>query len=449
MGYKNFNIAISIRLFFLVLFSMLSIYFYIEDYPFYTYLISLIFILFSAINTLSYFNKTNNLISFFLLGIKNEDTSLRIPEKSSNESINRIFKGINNLNDIFKKAKIEISTQEQYFKSMINQSATGLFSIGKNDRVVHINPTAIKLIGLQEQHHINSLNKIDDNLPQFIKNKENNEQARIFENKYGQKLLFKVSVINILDQDTILVAVSDITKELHRSEVDAWIKLARTLSHEIMNNITPITTLSQVVLGYYNDNNKIKSIDEIDEKTIGNTIKALSVIEERSVALMNFVENYRKFTKLPEPLIQQENISEIVENCILAISSFPNFKEIKLDKKIPEKLLFNTDANLLSQVIINLLKNALEAFEKNITSNSSIRVRLKKEFEIVHIEIANNGEAIPLEIKDQIFIPFFTTKEEGSGIGLSLSKQILMKMDADISLKQSNSDFTIFEIILR
>ncbi len=449
MGYKNFNMAISVRLFFLVLFSMISIYFYLGHYPFYTYLISLILMLFFAINTLSYFNKINNLISFFLLGIKNEDTSLKIPEKSSNKSINNIFKGINNLNDILKQAKIKISTQEQYFKTIINQSTTGLFSVGSNNRVIHINPAASKLIGLQEQHHINSLNKIDDNLAEFIKNKENNEQTRIFENKYGQKLLFKVSVINILDQDTILVSVSDITKELHRSEVDAWIKLARTLSHEIMNNITPITTLSQVVLKYYKTNNKIKSIDEMDEKTISKTVKALSVIEERSVALMNFVENYRKFTKLPEPVIKQENISEIIENCILAISSFPNFKEIELVKKIPEKLLFNTDANLLSQVIINLLKNALEAFKKSISPNSFISVKLKKEFENVYIEIANNAKAIPPEIKDQIFIPFFTTKEEGSGIGLSLSKQILMKMDADISLKQSNSDITAFEVILR
>jgi len=449
MVFKHFYKAILLRLSLVVLFSMLSIYLYLEDFPIYTYVISLVLLFIALINVIFYFNKINKWISFFLLGIKNEDTSLKIPAQTGNKAIAQVFEGMNNLNELFKQTKIEISTQEQYFKSIINQSATGLFSVDENGRVININPTACKYIGLQEQHHINALSKIDDSLPQFIQNEKSNNRTGIFENKYGQKLLFKISRLNILNKEILLIAVSDITKELDSSEVDAWVKLARTLSHEIMNNITPITTLSQVVLGYYSTNNKTKTLNELNENTINNTVKALSVIEERSLALMNFVENYRKFTKLPEPEYQQKNISELINSCILAISSYPNFDKIKLEKQLLDKVNFNTDSKLLSQVIINLLKNAYEALYSSEVKNSTIRVKLIHEFDYVKISIANNGEAIPQEIKEQIFVPFFTTKEGGSGIGLSLSKQILLQMNGDIFLKNTIDNFTCFEVVLR
>ena len=448
MVFKHFYKAILLRLSFVVLFSMLSVYLYLEHLPIYTYVISLVFLVIALINVILYFNKINKWISFFLLGIKNEDTSLKIPAQTGNKAIDQVFEGMNNLNEMFKQTKIEISTQEQYFKSIINQSATGLFSINENGRVININPSASKYIALQEQHHINALSKIDESLPSFIQNEKSNNKTGIFENKYGQKLLFKISRLNTLNKEIILVAVSDITKELDSSEVDAWVKLARTLSHEIMNNITPITTLSQVVLGYYSTNNKTIALDELNEKTINNTVKALSVIEERSIALMNFVENYRKFTKLPEPKYREENITELIDNCILAISSYPDFDKIKLEKQLLEKLSFNTDSKLLSQVIINILKNAYEALDISKYNNPSIKVKLKHEFDTIKISISNNGESIPPEIKEQIFVPFFTTKEEGSGIGLSLSKQILLQMNGDIFLKNTVDGFTCFEVVL-
>ncbi len=446
MKYKYFYITVGLRIISITLLSIAGSYAYFVKHQTLLAIVFLILVLLTSINLIKYFNKLNRWISFFLLGIENEDTSLKIPSNSGNKAINEVLNGMRNLNDLFKQTKMEIATKEQYFKTIINQSATGLFSINENGRVININPTASQLTGLREQHHINSLQKIDINLPEFIQ--KNIEKTMMFENNSGQKLQFKRSEIISKEQKIILIAVSDITKELDTQEVDAWIKLARTLSHEIMNSITPITTLSQVILGYFTKNNQVKTPNNINQETLDNTVKGMHVIEDRGVSLMHFVQNYRKFTKLPQPQINEVNLSKILEISLHAVGAYPYFNRIKVEKKIPQNITFFTDENLISQVFINILKNAYEAVI-NDENEPIIKIKLEKLNQQIHINISNNGKPIPDSIKEQIFVPFFSAKPEGSGIGLSLSKQILLQMNGDITLKPYKSTMTRFEIILR
>ena len=450
MIYKHFYPSIIFRLTVFALASACSFWFYIEK-SYVLMIVCLLLLLFTGINIINYFNRINKWIIFFISGIENEDTALKIPKKSGNKNIDSLYKSMDKLNNLLQKAKFEISAKEHYFRSIIKKSNTGLFAVNENARIENINPAANKLTGLQEYFHINSLRNIDKSLPDFILSvSENKKYSAIFENKYGQKLNFNLSEINIDRKKYILVAVNDITKELDSREVDAWIKLARTLAHEIMNNITPITTLSQVISGYFIQNKKITEAANITDKTIANTIKGLNVIEERSLALMNFVQNYRKFTKLPQPAIHKINLSDILENSITVIKSYSYIEKIKLIKNIPPDIFVNSDDKLISQVIINILKNAYEAIigEESI-EQPTISISLKKIGNNVSIEISDNGNPIPDEIKEQIFVPFYTTKETGSGIGLSLSKQILLHMNGDIVLKKSDKKLTTFIIRLK
>lgn len=450
MGYKHFYIAIILRLVLIILLSMVGAFLCFEKQAYLLCLLPLALLIGAVINIILYFNTINQWIAFFLLGIENEDASLKVPAKSGNKAIDDIYIGIERLNKLFRQTKIDISTQEQYYRSVIDQSATGLFSINKKGRVININPAAVKLTNLHEYHHVNSLISIDNALPGFIMRPNHNrhQQSAIFENQYGRKLLFKLSEIKTSEEIIKLMAVSDITKELDNGEVDAWIKLARTLSHEIMNNIAPITTLSQVISKYFTKNNKIINIKDIDSKTITNTVKGLKVIEERSLGLMSFVNNYRKFTKLPTPRLKEINISALIDSNLVAASTFPNFSTIKLDKFIPENILVITDEKLLSQVIINLLKNAYEALIQASTEKPKLIIKLLQTKTSTRVEISNNGPDIPKEIREQIFIPFFTTKDEGSGIGLSLSKQIMLKMNGDILLSSTKDKLITFTVIL-
>ena len=448
MSNKNFYFNIILRLLLIIALSISACYFFLIKENYWLSW-SILFILFLAVIFLiRYFNNINRWMAFFILGIENEDTTLKPPPKSGNKSIDDVYLGINRLNELFKKAKIDISTQEQYFKKVIKQSATGLFSINGNHRIININPAAAKLTQLFDYHHINSLGQIDKALPPFLIHTPLTQTSAIFENQFGQKLLFKLSEIKTTKETLRLVAVSDITKELDNGEVEAWIKLARTLSHEIMNNIAPITTLSKVIAEYFSKNKQTVPVEELTQKTIQNTIKGLTVIEDRSSGLMRFVENYRKFTKLPKPDIEDTNISDILENCLIAIETYANFEKIKVFKKLPSDIMVQTDAQMLSQVVHNILKNAYECLIQYGIPHPVIKIHLQQNAGQTTIEICNNGPLISAEMKEQIFVPFFTTKEEGSGVGLSLSKQMMLQMNGDIYLKQNDEKMTCFVVSL-
>ncbi len=450
MKYKHFYQAIIFRIISIIVFSFLASWFWFQrDRAGLSILMGLIVVIF-GINTVKYFNNINRWIAFFLLGIENEDTTLKIPKKTGSKAIDDVFEGMDRLNELFKQTKLEISTQEQYFRMVINQSATGLFSVNDKGRIININPAAEKLTKLRHYHHINSLSGIDKALPEFIMQSRLKESQRsvIFENMFGQKLLFNLSEIVMVKEKIRLVAVGDITKELDTREVDAWVKLARTLSHEIMNNIAPITTLSQVLTGYFSKDKVPVKVEHVEQSMINNAVKGLEVIEERSVGLMNFVENYRKFTKLPEPKIHETNLTDLIENNILASSAYDACHRITINKHIPPKLLIDTDEKLLSQVVTNLFKNACEALSDESIIEPLLSVSLKKQSENVFIDLTNNGPEISPEIREQIFVPFFTTKEGGSGIGLSLSKQIMLKMGGDVILLASKDNETTMRVKL-
>ena len=450
MTYKHFYKAILTRLVLIILFAVAAAFFFFEKQNYYLTALFVLLLIVATINIIRYFNHINRWISFFLLGIENEDTTLKIPSKSGNKAIDDVYKGMSRLNELFRQTKTEINTREQYFRLVINQSTTGLFSVNEKGRVININPEAAKLVNLNEYHHINALKAVDKALPDFIMQSDLHPQrsSAIFENRYGQKLLFKLSQIIIKNEKIKLIAVSDITNELDNREVEAWIKLARTLSHEIMNNIAPITSLAQLILGYFSKNNKLITLDDVKPVIITNTVKGLKVIEERGLGLMNFVDNYRKFTKLPEPHFKEVNLSAIIENNLLAASAYAGFNTIKVKKSIPDNFLFITDEKLLSQVVTNLLKNAMEALLTESTENPTLIIKLWQTNHKAKIEIANNGPEIPPEIKEQIFVPFYTTKENGSGIGLSLSKQIMLTMGGDIWLNSQKAGQVSFVIVM-
>jgi nitrogen fixation/metabolism regulation signal transduction histidine kinase len=451
MSYKHFYRAIIIRLVFIIILAGLVTYLYFNRHEIILSILFLIFLVLAVINIIRYFNSLNNWISSFLLGIENDDTTLKTPSNTDNKSVKEVYAGIERLNKLFRQTKLDIGAQEQYYRSIIDQSATGLFSVNEQGRVININPAATKLTKLNNYQHINALLPIAKELPDLIMGSSGkaHRQSAIFENSDGQKLLFRISKIIALEEVIKLVAVSDITKELDNREIDSWIKLARTLSHEIMNNIAPITTLSKVISGYFTSDKETISSEKVDAGTIANTVKGLKVIEERSIGLINFVDNYRRFTKLPEPHFKKVDLTSLIENSLIAASAYPGFDTIKLKKNVPKEIQFSTDEKLLSQVILNLLKNALEALILEKTQNPEISINLLHNGNTVNIEISNNGPAIPPEIREQIFIPFYTTKDNGSGIGLSLSKQIILQMGGDIILSRTKEGKTTFTIIIK
>ncbi|HAF83499.1 MAG TPA: ATP-binding protein, partial [Bacteroides uniformis] len=220
---------------------------------------------------------------------------------------------------------------------------------------------------------------------------------------------------------------NDINNELDEKEIDSWIRLTRVLTHEIMNAVTPITSLSDTLLGL--------TEAQVSKEEIRN---GLQTISSTGKGLLSFVESYRKFTRIPTPEPSLFYVKSFIERMVeLARHQHPDVRVTFHTDIAPSDLILYADENLVSQVVINLLKNAIQAIEsdKNTDKEGHINIRAYcNEAEAILIEISNNGPAIPNDIAEHIFIPFFTTKEGGSGIGLSISRQIMRLSGGNLSL---------------
>ena len=228
---------------------------------------------------------------------------------------------------------------------------------------------------------------------------------------------------------------------MESQELESWIKLIRVLTHEIMNTVAPITSLSQSILGFY------KNLDgnAPSEKVISNTIKGLEVINERGTGLISFVETYRKLTRIPQPDKKTIKVSQLFEQTRILLGIEANTGHIQIDSQVnPANLEISADKKQISQVLINLLKNAVEALKS--TENGQIKLAaVYNENGRIEITVSDNGPGISDELIDKIFIPFFTTKESGSGIGLSLSRQIMLLHGGSLKVKTQpgNTAFTL------
>jgi len=261
-------------------------------------------------------------------------------------------------------------------------------------------------------------------------------------------LLIRSKEIRFGDKVSKLISMQDIRHELDEKELDSWQKLIRVLTHEIMNSIAPIVSLTGTLRKFFVEDGTHVQPGKIYEETIDNVVQGLDTIEERGNGLVNFVNSYRKLTRIPKPEFSSFPIGEWLEHIRLLLRDQLENRKIQLELKIDPKVRDLTgDKKLLTQVIINILNNAMEALEE-IPENRKVRlsVGISKQNRI-QIRIANNGPSIPEESIEKIFIPFFTTKEQGSGIGLSLSRQIL-RLHRGYIYAESNENVTGFLITL-
>ena len=260
-----------------------------------------------------------------------------------------------------------------------------------------------------------------------VKKIQASEQLLItIKNRNGTiQLLIKASSFISDNKELILLSVQDIKNELDKKELDSWHKLIRVMMHEIMNSITPITSLAGSLAGYFYTNGNVKTPAEINEKTILTTIRGLEVIREQGQGLNIFVDSYRKLTQLPKPEKKLFLVKNLIENINILSGSFSHSQQIDLSYEVkPYGLQIMGDEKQISQVLINLVKNA---FQSN-TGNKNAKVRITSEIgNTGHPEIwvIDNGAGILEENMDKIFVPFFTTKKNGTGIGLSISRQIM------------------------
>lgn len=436
---KNLYIQLLLRVLILVAVALLLGWMIFQKELYILSFIPAVVLIFQTVNLIWFLNATNRRLFYFFDAIQNEDLTLSFPEKTNNKIIVDLNKSLNKVNKQIQQINIENSRQEQYFQALLEHAATGMMTFDENGFILHSNSLMKRLFSLDVLTHLNQLDKIDHKLFQAIKNIQASEQKLVTVNnaKVTIQLLIKASSFISDKKALTLLSVQDIKNELDEKELDSWRKLIRVMMHEIMNSITPITSLSESLGGYFYTKGKVKTPREIDEKTIATTIRGLEVIQEQGKGLISFVDSYRKLTRLPKPEMKLFPVKNFIENIVILSGSFQYANRIEVAFEVkPEEMKILADEKLISQVLINLVKNAFQANAENQQAKVKIIAGLG-ETGRPEVQVTDNGPGIPEEILDKIFIPFFTTKENGSGIGLSLSRQIMQMHGGSLKVKST------------
>lgn len=449
MAYRHYNSALFIRLTFVILFAIV-IGFCISNKNYYILPVCVLLEFFLVWRLLSFLNKTHKQMNYFVQAIKNEDTTLRFPEKTGSKIINELHQSLNELNSILQEVQVKSKIKEKYFGEILQNIATGVVVLTEEGFVTEVNSSALELAGLQTFTHIKQMEQIDSKFANALielKNKEKKVLDLLLKKERVQ-VITRCTVIRLENEDVKLITLQDIRGELERKEVDAWVKLIRVLSHEIMNSLAPVTSISQSLKGIWErklEANVDKEIDIHVEKTIN----GLGVITEMSEALIRFVQSYRILSKAPEPRLSTVDVHSFFDRLNILLS--PIKESFLGDLKLlpPAKnFQFIADEQMMVQVIINLVKNASEAINGEALKgeqSANILVSALKKGEIIELKVKDNGPGISDEIADEIFIPFFTTKENGSGIGLSYSRQIIRAHGGSLHYqsKEGETEFTL------
>ncbi len=425
MSTRYFYIRIACYILLLIGFSGLSVWLFLNHYSWGLILLVVLGIIIVSVKILSVFDKIQQKIAYFFNAVENEDSTLFFPEKVSHKPLKELHKSLNRINFLIKEAKLKNREQEQYFAALLEQVTTGIVVLNSRGNILQANTAAKKLLNYTTLTHIVQLKQVDENLYQaFVMLNEGNRQlVKLTHNSTTMQLMLQATDFKVRNKTFTLVSIQDIRNELDAKEVESWLKLIRVLTHEIMNSITPITSLSDTLLSYY-----INPTEPVSAKTTENTIKGLEVIKERGSGLMHFVESYRKLTKIATPILKTVELQSFIEHLILLAED----KSIAFKHRVmPENLSIDADEGQISQVLLNLIKNAKQAVSKVENPTIEIVADLGKNNR-PQISVTDNGSGIETELLEQIFIPFFTTKENGSGIGLSISRQIMKNHGGNI-----------------
>lgn len=365
-------------------------------------------------------------VIFMLNAIENDDFSFKFSSDSPLRSDILVNQTLNRITAIIQKAKVDAVQKEKYYELILNSVNTGIIVADENGNIFQTNNEALKLLGLSVFTHLKQLYKISPDLPDILQNVGPGEkQQTSFVNERGTvHLSVRTSKMVINNTKMCIYALNDINSELDDKEIESWIRLTRVLTHEIMNSITPITSLSETLLSLHKNANK-------------DIRNGLEVISSTGKGLIDFVESYRKFTHLPTPqpsLFYAAGLAERIKQltqCNNTLSGTPIIISIE-----PHDLIIHADEKLITQVMLNLVKNAMQSIGNAADGLIQIKGYCNPD-ESVSLEIMDNGPGISPEMADHIFIPFFTTKEGGSGIGLSISRQIMRLHGGTLSLKSS------------
>ena len=379
--------------------------------------------------------------------IRSNKPNQKLLTNSANDKINQLYYAINNLIDSAPKPTTEKEEEFQYLKNIVQHIGIGIITFDKSGKIQILNSAAKKLLKLDHIDNLSELSNLSKPLVDSITRLRTGGRDLVRVDVSGDIVQLAIFTIELTLRSEVykLVSLQNIQNELEEKEMEAWQNLVRVLTHEIMNSVTPISSLANTVDDELKEQlNNDQEVNQITNEEIEDLHLAVQTIRKRSEGLIKFVQDFRNLTQVGNPNLTTESVQELIDDQLVLLKKDIESNHISITKSIvPEDLKIRIDRHMIEQVLINLIKNATQAFDEQTDRTIEIKAFLdEKERPIITIK--DNGNGIDDEALEKIFIPFFTTKKNGSGIGLSLSRQIMRKHQGTLSVKSKMDEGTEF-----
>jgi nitrogen fixation/metabolism regulation signal transduction histidine kinase len=424
---KSYNLQILIRSILIALNAILIGFFSFQyEWIFTCIFLSVLFII-QVLSLTIFLKKMNREIANFILFLQENDTSLNFQEiiPSRYKSLAR---SLSSVNQKYKEIKVQEKKKDILLKLLISEVKTGVLITDLQGKIRLINESMKHLFKFQDIVSIQSMpSELRSEIEKF---KQSNSRIFLY---HGKQIQFHKQILKDENETLVLFTFNDVGKEMNEKELESYNGLIRVLSHEIMNTLTPLSTVVETIKDCLIDTEKPKTV--ISKKDIEDSVKSIRIIENRTEGLKEFVKRFRQFIHLPEPVFEEIVVDKLIRR---VVGLFPQ----QIEYKNEGVEIINADKLQLEQVLINLLKNAFESVKSGVEPKIQISFQSISENK-TEIKIIDNGNGISDDIIESIFIPFFTTKEEGSGIGLPLSRQILCKHNGDLQIESNIRGTTV------
>lgn len=453
---KRFTIQVVLRILFIALSSYLIAHFSLKEFWF-TALAILLLMITQIVTLINYVNQTNYSLSKFLNALKTEDYSIYFTASGRGDSFAKVYNDFNKIIGIFKQNKIEKEAQFKNFKQILEYVNLGIISIRKDDLFTDKSSNEIEFLNraacdiLNQPRH-KYWHRLSRNLPIFsneIKKISNGGKIlmELANDEEQKQLSLEVLDVKFLDIPYLIITFQDIRSEIEQKEIEAWHNVIRVLAHEMLNSFTPVSSLASTIKEITEDETgKLRDITKFDSENLSDINLAASTIKKRSEGLLEFVNDYRAITNIPIPKLDTVQIIELFTHIQKLMQADLNKKNIQfIIEKAPLRATLNADFKLIEQVLINLISNSIHALEN--TKNPTIWLNFQISEYKITLLVSDNGKGIEKEILKNIFIPFYTTRKNGSGIGLSLSKNIMKKHNGKLLVQSEPEVKTTFSMV--
>lgn len=456
---RGFRIQIILRILLLSVSLYVFFSFLLPTKYYATIFVSAAVILYQVFALIRYVENTNQHLNRFLLAVKHEDFSSTFSGEKLGASFKELLDTFNEIMEKVRRTRSEKEEHYRYLQTIVHHVGIGLAAFQPDGTVELINTAAKRLLKVPRLKHIQSLKNFSQPLVDTMLSLKAGEKALVKIDSEDMELALHAAEFLLKEQKYTLVSLQNIRSELQEKEMEAWQNLIRVLTHEIMNSMTPITSMASTVLAllnsFYNPEMVKVNIDRehdhkktIDNETLADIYGAMKTIHKRSTGLSDFVGAYRNLTLIPKPKFKIFSLEELFSRVEKLMETRLREKEIGFRWFVePQTLELTADPGLIEQVMINLILNAIDALVDNNTEGPYIRLTGgMNETGRVIVRVTDNGPGIVKEALDNVFIPFFSTKKKGSGIGLSLSRQIMKLHKGNITVHSQPDVETVFTL---